>query len=177
MTRRFGAEAATYLAEPLLAGIHAGDVDRLSVRRAVSPLPWKPSGPTAALLRAFRKEAHVARTAAGADGDAGGVVSIAAGGLSEMIDALVAALPRRIDSPATRPASSDRAQRAGCLRRSTRPANHVGAAPWSCDAGVRDRAARPLTLNPALALCDEIPYASTATSRRSPFRATPWRIR
>src|ERR1700730_6207372 len=32
MTRRFGAEATTYLAEPLLAGIHAGDVDRLSVQ-------------------------------------------------------------------------------------------------------------------------------------------------
>ena len=32
MTRRFGREATTYLAEPLLAGIHAGDVDRLSVR-------------------------------------------------------------------------------------------------------------------------------------------------
>src|SRR5438309_6842078 len=31
MTRRFGREAATYLAEPLLAGIHAGDVDRLSM--------------------------------------------------------------------------------------------------------------------------------------------------
>ena len=28
MTRRFGREATTYLAEPLLAGIHAGDVDR-----------------------------------------------------------------------------------------------------------------------------------------------------
>ena len=32
MTRRFGDEATTYLAEPLLAGIHAGDVDRLSMR-------------------------------------------------------------------------------------------------------------------------------------------------
>ena len=30
--RRFGAEAVTYLAEPLLAGIHAGDVNRLSMR-------------------------------------------------------------------------------------------------------------------------------------------------
>src|SRR5919197_5104458 len=28
-TRRFGTEATRYLAEPLLAGIHAGDVDRL----------------------------------------------------------------------------------------------------------------------------------------------------
>jgi len=30
--RRFGREAVEYLAEPLLAGIHAGDVDQLSVR-------------------------------------------------------------------------------------------------------------------------------------------------
>ena len=30
--RRFGREAVEYLAEPLLAGIHAGDVDRLSIR-------------------------------------------------------------------------------------------------------------------------------------------------
>ncbi len=38
MTRRFGREATTYLAEPLLAGIHAGDVDRLSLARAVSAI-------------------------------------------------------------------------------------------------------------------------------------------
>ncbi len=31
MRRRFGDEAVAYLAEPLLAGIHAGDVDQLSV--------------------------------------------------------------------------------------------------------------------------------------------------
>src|SRR5262245_11376815 len=31
MTRRFGREATMYLAEPLLAGIHAGDVNRLSM--------------------------------------------------------------------------------------------------------------------------------------------------
>src|SRR4030095_7204057 len=30
--RRFGKEAVDYLAEPLLAGIHAGDVERLSIR-------------------------------------------------------------------------------------------------------------------------------------------------
>jgi oxygen-dependent protoporphyrinogen oxidase len=32
MRRRFGEEAVTYLAEPLLAGIHAGDVNRLSMK-------------------------------------------------------------------------------------------------------------------------------------------------
>ncbi len=31
MRRRFGGEAVSYLAEPLLAGIHAGDVERLSL--------------------------------------------------------------------------------------------------------------------------------------------------
>ena len=31
MRRRFGDEAVSYLAEPLLAGIHAGDVDQLSI--------------------------------------------------------------------------------------------------------------------------------------------------
>lgn len=34
MRRRFGEEAVAYLAEPLLAGIHAGDVNKLSMRSA-----------------------------------------------------------------------------------------------------------------------------------------------
>jgi len=52
MTRRFGAEAATYLAEPLLAGIHAGDVDRLSVR-ALFPRLVDAERTHGSLLRAF----------------------------------------------------------------------------------------------------------------------------
>src|SRR4051812_2481396 len=53
MTRRFGREAATYLAEPLLAGIHAGDVDRLSVR-ALFPRLVAAEQQHGSLLRAFR---------------------------------------------------------------------------------------------------------------------------
>ena len=53
MTRRFGAEATTYLAEPLLAGIHAGDVDRLSVR-ALFPRFVEAERTHGSLLRAFR---------------------------------------------------------------------------------------------------------------------------
>ena len=53
MTRRFGAEATTYLAEPLLAGIHAGDVDRLSVR-ALFPRLVDAEREHGSLLRAFR---------------------------------------------------------------------------------------------------------------------------
>jgi len=52
MTRRFGQEATTYLAEPLLAGIHAGDVDRLSVR-ALFPRFIEAERTYGSLLRAF----------------------------------------------------------------------------------------------------------------------------
>ena len=52
ITRRFGREAATYLAEPLLAGIHAGDVDRLSVR-ALFPRLVDAERKHGSLLRAF----------------------------------------------------------------------------------------------------------------------------
>ena len=53
ISRRFGHEAATYLAEPLLAGIHAGDVDRLSVR-ALFPRLVEAERKHGSLLRAFR---------------------------------------------------------------------------------------------------------------------------
>jgi protoporphyrinogen/coproporphyrinogen III oxidase len=53
MTRRFGREATTYLAEPLLAGIHAGDVDRLSIK-ALFPRLVDAEKKYGSLLRAFR---------------------------------------------------------------------------------------------------------------------------
>ena len=53
MTRRFGREATTYLAEPLLAGIHAGDVDRLSMK-ALFPRLVDAEKEHGSLLRAFR---------------------------------------------------------------------------------------------------------------------------
>ena len=56
MTRRFGREATTYLAEPLLAGIHAGDVDRLSIR-ALFPRFVEAERRYGSLLRAFNRPA------------------------------------------------------------------------------------------------------------------------
>jgi len=53
MRRRFGDEAATFLAEPLLAGIHAGDVDRLSMK-ALFPRLVEAEKNHGSLLRAFR---------------------------------------------------------------------------------------------------------------------------
>src|SRR5437867_3662167 len=93
ITRRFGDEAARYLAEPLLAGIHAGDVDRLSLR-ALFPRFADAEKKHGSLLRAFRP-AHQTGTAGrtvGAQNSDGAFRSLP-GGLSEMIRAIVRALP------------------------------------------------------------------------------------
>jgi oxygen-dependent protoporphyrinogen oxidase len=86
MTRRFGAEATKYLAEPLLAGIHAGDVDRLSLR-ALFPRFAEAEQRHGSLLKAFRR-----RERPGAPADDGPFRSLP-GGLTELVGALVAALP------------------------------------------------------------------------------------
>jgi oxygen-dependent protoporphyrinogen oxidase len=83
--RRFGLEAVTYLAEPLLAGIHAGDVDCLSMR-ALFPRFLEAERKYGSVLRAFRqirqpKSSH------------GAFMSLP-GGLQEIVDALVRVLPQ-----------------------------------------------------------------------------------
>src|SRR5438874_1487555 len=60
--RRFGEEAVDYLAEPLLAGIHAGDVDRLSMK-ALFPRLVDAEQKHGSLLRAFRTQNRAPRTA------------------------------------------------------------------------------------------------------------------
>jgi oxygen-dependent protoporphyrinogen oxidase len=83
--RRFGREAVTYLAEPLLAGIHAGDVDRLSIG-ALFPRFVESERKYGSLLKAFRRARPAGQSAEG-------VFKSLPGGLSELIAALVAALP------------------------------------------------------------------------------------
>jgi len=85
VTRRFGREAATYLAEPLLAGIHAGDVDRLSIQ-ALFPRLAQAEQQHGSLLRAFRSIGK-ARTP-----NPEGAFKSLPGGLSEMVRALVCAV-------------------------------------------------------------------------------------
>jgi oxygen-dependent protoporphyrinogen oxidase len=84
MTRRFGREVTTYLAEPLLAGIHAGDVDRLSLA-ALFPRFAEAEQEHGSLIRAFRR-----RTATTS---AEGAFKSLPGGLSEMVQTLVNTLP------------------------------------------------------------------------------------
>jgi oxygen-dependent protoporphyrinogen oxidase len=83
--RRFGREAVTYLAEPLLAGIHAGDVNRLSIG-ALFPRFVESERKYGSLLKAFRRGRPTGQSAEG-------VFKSLPGGLSELIAALVAGLP------------------------------------------------------------------------------------
>ena len=81
--RRFGEEAVDYLAEPLLAGIHAGDVDRLSMR-ALFPRLLEAERQSGSVIRAFRA-LRVKPSPQGA------FVSLP-GGTGELVDALLRAL-------------------------------------------------------------------------------------
>jgi protoporphyrinogen/coproporphyrinogen III oxidase len=81
--RRFGDEAVDYLAEPLLAGIHAGDVDRLSMR-ALFPRLVDAERSSGSIIRAFRA-LHIKPSSQGA------FVSLP-GGVAELVDALAGAL-------------------------------------------------------------------------------------
>jgi protoporphyrinogen/coproporphyrinogen III oxidase len=92
ITRRFGREAATYIAEPLLAGIHAGDVDRLSVR-ALFPQFVEAERTHGSILRAFRARQSAIRDPKSAIRTADGVFRSLPGGLSELVRTLVQSLP------------------------------------------------------------------------------------
>ncbi len=84
MTRRFGREAALYLAEPLLAGIHAGDVDRLSMQ-ALFPRMLEAEQRRGSVIRAFRAmQGHASPD--------GAFLSLP-NGIAEIVQALTAQLP------------------------------------------------------------------------------------
>ena len=83
--RRFGPEAVTYIAEPLLAGIHAGDVERLSMR-ALFPRLVDAEATAGSIIRFFRREQRPL--------NADGVFRSFPNGLAELIDALMNAVPK-----------------------------------------------------------------------------------
>ncbi len=91
--RRFGSEAVTYIAEPLLAGIHAGDVERLSMR-SLFPRLVDAEARAGSVIRAFRRD-HGPR-------NADGVFRSFPNGLGELVDGLMRAVPQRIGSAADR---------------------------------------------------------------------------
>jgi oxygen-dependent protoporphyrinogen oxidase len=78
--RRFGDEATDLIAQPLLGGIHAGDIDTLSMRSLFPSL-------VAAEL------AHGTATASASGASREGAFASLQGGMSTLVNAIVAALP------------------------------------------------------------------------------------
>jgi oxygen-dependent protoporphyrinogen oxidase len=149
--RRFGEEAVDYLAEPLLAGIHAGDVDRLSIR-ALFPRLVDAERQSGSVIRAFRA-LRMTRSPQGA------FVSLP-GGVGELVDALASRIgPDTI-------ALSARAtglQHAGAfLIDTTAGRMHARAVILAVPAYAAGGILRGVQTRLA-ALCEEVPYASTAT--------------
>ena len=149
--RRFGEEAAEYLADPLLAGIHAGDADRLSMR-ALFPRLLEAERQAGSVIRSFRR-LHVTPSEQGA------FVSLP-GGVGELVEALTGAL-----AP-------------GMIALSARVTELRRGDPYTVESTAGTFEARSVILGvPAYAagrllrsvdttlagLCDGIPYASTAT--------------
>jgi oxygen-dependent protoporphyrinogen oxidase len=149
--RRFGEEAVDYLAEPLLAGIHAGDVDRLSIR-ALFPRLVDAERQSGSVIRALRA-LHVRPSPQGA------FVSLP-GGIGELVDALSNALAPGIILTSARATHLQRSgtytidSAAGRMRARSIilavPAYVAASLLRSMDAALAD-------------LCDTAPYASTAT--------------
>ena len=150
--RRFGPEALTYIGEPLLAGIHAGDAEHLSME-SLYPRLVDAERQYGSVMRGLR---NTNRNRPGA-----GVFRSLAGGIQELVEAITRALPH------------------GALRCSTRASWIEGGGPFTIvladDTRVRARAvlvavpafvAADLVtrLDPVLSmLCREIRYTSTAT--------------
>jgi oxygen-dependent protoporphyrinogen oxidase len=149
--RRFGDEAVDYLAEPLLAGIHAGDVERLSLRALFPRLldAERTSGSVIRALRALR----VKPSAQGA------FVSLP-GGVAELVEAIVGALAPSTLTLATRVTEI---RRAGTYGIET-PAGRVEAQSvvLAVPAYVAGSLLHAFDTHLA-ALCEAVPYASTAT--------------
>ena len=149
--RRFGTEALDYLAEPLLAGIHAGDAERLSMQ-ALFPRLVDAERQAGSVLRSLRA-LRVTPSPRGA------FVSLP-GGVGELVDALSHALRRGTVRVSTRVTEL---RRAGLFTIQSREATlQARAVILSIPAYAAAELLRGFDTTLA-ALCDGVPYASTAT--------------
>lgn len=149
--RRFGEEAVQYLAEPLLAGIHAGDVDRLSAR-ALFPRLIEAERQSGSVIRAFRA-LHVKPSPQGA------FVSLP-GGIAELVERLVGALTAGTVALSSRVTDIRRAGHFTLDGQSDEIQAHavILAVPAHAASGLVRSLSTTLS-----GLCDTVPYASTAT--------------
>jgi len=148
--RRFGDETVNAIAEPLLGGIHAGDIEALSIR-SLFPRFVEAESRHGSVLRAFRDNS--AR--------AGGQFRSLLGGMEELVAALESRIPvesiRRncaVDTISAAPRGWD-VRTAGVT-------TTAQAVLLACPAHAASTLLRPLDSR-AADLCTEVPYASTAS--------------
>jgi oxygen-dependent protoporphyrinogen oxidase len=165
MRRRFGEEAVTYLAEPLLAGIHAGDVDRLSVQ-SLFPRFVEAERVDGSLLRGFRRRARnsapvsAGRAAAAVPGE--GAFRSLPGGLSEMVRAIERLLPAASLRLGTKVTEVGTAQAHFVVRTAAGDTIEAASVVLATPAFATAPIVRSLDGQIA-SLCGEIRYASAAT--------------
>jgi protoporphyrinogen/coproporphyrinogen III oxidase len=151
--RRFGDEAVDYLAEPLLAGIHAGDVEQLSIH-SLFPRLVTLEQQYGSVLRGLRRPTPQPRSADGA------FVSLPQG-LAQLPETLADALGAdviRYETPVAQISGTGPFK----VTLATDAAVHARAVIVATPAWAASRMLRSLDVTLA-GLCDEIPYASTAT--------------
>jgi oxygen-dependent protoporphyrinogen oxidase len=90
--RRFGSEAVEYIAEPLLAGIHAGDVDRLSMRM-LFPRLVEAEALSGSVIKALRRQSG--------HRSPDGAFRSFPNGLAELIEGLLRVLPPAAIQPSS----------------------------------------------------------------------------
>ena len=149
--RRFGDEAVDYLAEPLLAGIHAGNADTLSMR-ALFPRLVEAERQAGSVIRSLRA-IRVTPSAQGA------FVSLP-GGVGELVDVLAGSLGADAVTVSARVTDI---RRADTYIVDTEGASiRARAVILAVPAYVAGNLLRAFDTTVA-ALCDGVPYASTAT--------------
>jgi oxygen-dependent protoporphyrinogen oxidase len=156
MRRRFGAEAVEYLAEPLLAGIHAGEVEQLSVH-ALFPRLVDAERTRGSVLRSL----FATRPPPAPSGATPGAFVSFPGGISELVQALVTRLGGdaiRHDCAVARVAGSGPYTVTLASGEAVAARAVIAATPaWSA-ASILQPVSAPLAV-----LCRDIPYASSAT--------------
>ena len=151
--RRFGAEAVAYIAEPLLAGIHAGDAEKLSMR-ALFPRFVEVESSGRSVIRSLRK----VRAPRNSDG----VFRSFPHGIAEIVDALSRVVPKeclQLNTPVTRLEVHANGVK---VHVADGPPLDTRAVILACPAFVASELLRPVD-NELADLCGSIPYLSSAT--------------
>ena len=150
--RRFGAATVDLVADPLLGGIHAGDIEALSIR-SLFPRFVEAEARRGSVLRAFRRSHHLAA--------AEGAFRSLSSGMGELVSAIVRRLPPG-SIFCSAPVSSLRRDADGWTLRVSDQDRRVEAVILATPASAASRLLAAVDAQ-AAALCAEVAYVSTAS--------------